>query len=76
MPMKKFFTLIYLFKRYCSFEVPFDESTFFFTDAGLSEVESPMRNPSGETIQRIMDFSRVYAVIETDRAGQIELILN
>ena len=76
MPMIKNSTLIYFVN---SFQLDV-ESTHFdsvrkIDESFLEEMEeTPL--PSEETIERILDFARSYEVLETEKAGYVEMNLN
>ena len=76
MPMKKFSTLIFIFKKIYSNFNSESEFSIKMLENDLTEMENAGISPSPETVQRIIDFARTYDVIDTVSAGQVEMNLN
>ena len=72
--MRKWFTLVFVvneFKKHAS---------EYIEDVGLNLLttpdEDPVFSPSAAAVKNIMDFARSYEVLESESAGQIELVIN
>lgn len=72
MPMKKHSTLIYLFNKYQAKGLASNKVENVI-DQALNEMDF---EPSEQSMKNILDFASSYAVLETESAGQIEMILN
>ena len=72
--MKKWSTLIYLVKKFSGQQAELCDDDFrnFLTD---SDDESGF-SPSAGSIRKIMDFASSYEVLDSNSAGQIEVITN
>lgn len=77
MPMKNISTLIY-FVNY--FQKDLDSNHSYDLEVNFESYLTPMENtesvPSEKSIENILDFARVYDVVETENAGYVEMILN
>ena len=77
MPMKNISTLIY-FVNY--FQKDLDSNHSYDLEVNFENYLTPMENtesvPSEKSIENILDFARVYDVVETENAGYVEMILN
>lgn len=72
--MKKWSTLVFLVNK--SPEQPsecFDEEV---SDLLTDSITGSGYSPSAGCINNIMDFARAYEVLESETAGQIELVIN
>ena len=72
MPMKKHSTLIYLVNKYQTKVSAFNKVENV-NDKALTEMGF---EPSEQSIKNILDFASSYEVLETEGAGQVEMILN
>lgn len=72
--MRKWFTLVFVVNEYSSGAPAYTE------DAGLNLLTNPdegqLFSPSDAAVKNIMDFARSYEVLESESAGQIELVIN
>jgi hypothetical protein len=73
MPMKKWFTSIYLVKKYKvnspGFLGDFDQNS-------LTDLDHAGFSPSATSVRRILDFASSYEVLETESVGQMEMNKN
>lgn len=77
MPMKNYSTLIYFVNNIQTKFDSFDEESMDRQFEGfLAEMEVAEKVPSDSTIKNILDFSRSYEVIETEKTGYVEMNLN
>jgi len=77
MPMKNISTLIYFvnyFQKDLDLNYPQDVNVNF--ESYLTTMENAESVPSEKSIENILDFARVYDVVETENAGYVEMILN
>jgi hypothetical protein len=77
MPMKNISTLIYFvnyFQKDLDLNYPQDVNVNF--ESYLTTMENTESVPSEKSIENILDFARVYDVVETENAGYVEMILN
>lgn len=72
--MKKWSTLIYFVNKYA--EHPSDSMGIGVRNLLTGSDEESGFSPSAGTIKSIMDFARSYEVLESESAGQIELVIN
>ncbi|WP_346857443.1 hypothetical protein [uncultured Draconibacterium sp.] len=70
MPMQDYSTLLYFVTDFQSIETT-------EVDINLEESVAKMDfEPSERTIKNILDFARIYDVVETEETGYVEMILN
>ncbi len=72
--MKKWSTLVFIVKKYAGQQSLYSDLNN--RDFLASADDEAGFSPSDESIKNIMDFARSYDVLESDSAGQIELINN
>jgi hypothetical protein len=72
MPMKKHSTLIYLVNK-CQAKSSASNRVENVNDKVLTEMDF---EPSEQSIKNILDFAGSYEVLDTESAGQVEMILN
>jgi hypothetical protein len=77
MPMKKNSTLIYFVNNFQVISDSYDEESMDLEFEGfLAGMEKAEKAPSDQTINNILNFARSYEVIETEKTGFVEMILN
>lgn len=77
MPMKNYSTLIYFVNNIQAKLDSFDEESMDLEFEGfLAKMEIAEKVPSDQTMKNILDFSRSYEVIETEKTGYVEMNLN
>jgi len=72
MPMRRNSTLIYVVNYFQPGKSELKKGIKSINN----ETSMELKMPSEKSIENILNFARVYEVLETERAGQVEMILN
>ncbi|MFW6290392.1 MAG: hypothetical protein ACOC0R_05440 [Mariniphaga sp.] len=72
--MKNWSTLVFIVKKYTGPQSKLNDLNY--RDFLASDDEKAGFSPSDQSVKNIMDFARSYEVLDSDSAGQIELINN